>query len=130
MGRGKPCPLSNNMAAATLVKLSTMPTERSMPAVRMTKVIPTVTTPSIAVCRITLVTLRCVRKVGESRLPTRAIARKAMMAPAPGPRRWSTSLLLSRQLFFLREARGMPDKNPIIEGHAGFFLRPGRLGSP
>ena len=62
-----------------------MPTERSIPPVRMTKVIPTATTPSIADWRKTFRILVNVRKVGEARLPATTMRTNPMTAPTFGP---------------------------------------------
>ena len=48
-----------------------MPTERSMPAVRMTNVMPTVTTPSMEVWRRMLRTFRSDTKLGGKQGPDR-----------------------------------------------------------
>src|SRR5215218_2336863 len=85
IGNGYPCALLKSMAATTLQRLSTMPTERSIPPVRMTKVIPTATTPSIADWRKTFRIFVNDRKIGEARLPATTMRTNPMTAPTFGP---------------------------------------------
>jgi hypothetical protein len=60
-------PSLRKLAAMTLVSARTEPTDRSIPAIMMTKVIPTATMPITETCRRTFIWFCNVRKAGVSK---------------------------------------------------------------
>ena len=58
-------PYCINSVTTTAATPTTEPTDRSIPAIRITIVIPTPMIPTIVTCRATLLRLRAVGKVGS-----------------------------------------------------------------
>ena len=70
---------SRKFAKNTVVELTSVPSERSMPPVRITMVCPRLTTPSTAICCARLEKLRTDRKRSEMMPPvTRRITMRAI----------------------------------------------------
>ena len=82
---GQGTPACSEIAASALTSASTEPTERSMPAVVMTKVIATATIISGAIWRKMLRRFACVRNVSVTREKTTTMTTKktAMLATPP-----------------------------------------------
>ena len=81
MGHGTPP--TDAVAKVIAAKPRIEPTDRSMPAVRITNVIPTPRIPTIAACRATLAMLPGARKLGSSSVPTITSTISASRIPLP-----------------------------------------------
>ena len=79
--RGIGVPTSSSIAETTAVTATIEPTERSIPAVRITKVMPMETMPNNAIWRSTLMMLKVFRKTGEISAATMHMARRTQIRP-------------------------------------------------